>query len=396
MPVNAVIIVAAGRGERMGDNISAGPKQYRSLGRNSVLQETIGKFAAHPDVDQVQVVIHRDDAALYQESVHPHPKLLEPVTGGPSRQQSCRLGLEALASKINVSKVLIHDAARPFVSSETISAVLDAIESGKCALPCHPIVESVKRVSPQGLVEKTVDRDGLFIAQTPQGFRYSEISAAHQHARDNNIDNLPDDAAVAEFSGMKVEAVEVSRDNMKITTKDDLELARSKLSAENNVLYSDVRTGNGYDIHRLGPGDAVILCGVQIPHTGKLLGHSDADVGLHALTDAILATIGAGDIGSHFPPTDPKWKGAASEQFLAHALKLVDDRGGRLNHLDVTLICELPKIGPHREAMRARIAAICDLDVSRISVKATTNEAIGAVGRHEGIAALATATVLFS
>lgn len=389
MSVNAVVIVAAGRGQRMGAE-RAGPKQYFALGDRTILQMSIERFCSHPDIDKVQVVIHNDDYELYDKATQPHEKLMSPVTGGATRQISCSLGLEAL---VDIDNVLIHDAARPFVSHATISTVLENIAPNCCALPGHAILETVKRVDASGFVSETVPREKLFAAQTPQGFVFSDIHAAHMKAKGANLDQFTDDASVAEWAGMKVKMVEVSSDNMKITTPHDMEIAERRV-LENNI--PDVRTGNGYDIHTLGPGSFVTLCGLEIAHDTGLQGHSDADVGLHALTDALLGTIADGDIGSHFPPSDPKWKGAASYLFLEHAVGLVKAEGGTITHLDVMLICETPKIGPHREAMRAFIAKTCGIELKRVSVKATTNEKIGAVGRQEGIAALANATVIFS
>lgn len=394
---NAAIIVAAGRGSRIGDD-GEGPKQYRRIGSQTILAKTLAAFLNHPDIHYVQVVIHPDDADQYAASAPEHAKILPPVPGGATRQQSCLAGLEALAD-LGISRVLIHDAARPFVGSDLISGVLEGIEAGICALPATLVADTLKRASqgPDGtlLVAETVPRDHLYAAQTPQGFIFAEILEAHIDVRDQGRIDLTDDAAVAEHSGMRVRLVPGSEGNRKITTREDLLKAR-ELEAMN---IPDVRTGNGYDVHRLiedDTGRGVILCSVEIAHSHRLDGHSDADVGLHALTDALLGTIGDGDIGSHFPPSDPRWKGASSDRFLAHACELVRAQKGTITHLDVMLICEAPKIGPHREAMRARIAEICQLDVGRVSVKATTNERIGFLGRGEGIAALANATVVMS
>jgi 2-C-methyl-D-erythritol 4-phosphate cytidylyltransferase/2-C-methyl-D-erythritol 2,4-cyclodiphosphate synthase len=392
---NAVVIVAAGRGSRIGDD-GEGPKQYRRIGDRTILARTLAAFLEHPEIHFVQVVIHPDDADQYAASAPEHAKLLPSVPGGKTRQQSCLAGLEALADR-GISRVLVHDAARPFVGAELISGVLEGIEAGICALPATPVADTLKRASraENGTlhVDETVPRDQLYAAQTPQGFIYAEIREAHIRARDQGRLELTDDAAVAENAGMQVRIVPGSEGNRKITTQEDLQKARERES----MNMPDVRTGNGYDVHRLIPDDTgrgVILCGVEIAHSHRLDGHSDADVGLHALTDALLGTIGDGDIGSHFPPSDPQWKGASSDRFLSHACELVRSRKGTITHLDVMLICEAPKIGPHREAMRARIAKICQLDVGRISVKATTNEGIGFLGRGEGIAALANATVV--
>lgn len=390
MKKNAVVIVAAGRGERLGSE--KGPKQYRMLGGKSVLQRTIECFATHPEIHIIQVVIHTDDRELYSQATIEHEKLLKPVVGGASRQASCKAGVDALSDQ-NIEKVLIHDAARPFVSSQLISNVLKGVGGRTCTLPSVRIADTVKSTDDQGYVIETLPRETLRLAQTPQGFRFNEILAAHKQAALNADNEFTDDAAVAEWAGMKVKLVDGNRDNFKITTIEDMSAAQERVQMLNK--FADIRTGSGYDVHTLGPGDKVILCGVEIPHSQSLQGHSDADVGLHSLTDALLGTIGAGDIGSHFPPSDSKWKGAASDQFLAHAVNLISDAGGTITNLDVTIICEAPKIGPHRDAMRTRVAQICGLGLQRVSVKATTNEKIGFIGREEGIAALATATVSF-
>lgn len=390
MDKNAVIIVAAGRGERLGTAL--GPKQYRILGSQSILQHTASSFLDHPDIHSVVVVIHRDDQMLYEKYTVPHAKLQAPVFGGKTRQESCKAGIDGLDLS-QFHNVLIHDAARPFVSHHTISNVINEISDTICTLPAVAIADTVKRADNKGTVSDTLDRNGLFLAQTPQGFRLSAIADAHEKAAKNSALEFTDDAAVAEWAGLLVRLVEGDADNFKITTQADMERAQKMIS--NQLPSLDIRTGSGYDVHQLGPGDAITLCGLQIPHDKTLIGHSDADVGLHALTDALLGTIGEGDIGSHFPPSDEKWKGASSDRFLAHAVKLVGDSGGKITNLDVTIVCEAPKIGPHRIKMRERIAEICDIDLQRVSVKATTNERIGFIGREEGIAALATASVAF-
>ena len=371
----------------MGD--SDGPKQYRRLGGRSVLQRALDAFQRHKRVDECVVVIHQNDQALYQNAVQPHPKLLEPVFGGATRQASVRAGLAGL-SALTPMKVLIHDAARPFVDEATISRVIEAITPDQAALPGVPIPDTIKR-GEDGKVVQTVDRDGLYAAQTPQGFDFETITAAHSTAAEQGPNTFTDDTALAEWAGMSVALVEGSPANTKITTADDMAKAR-RLYA----MTPDIRTGHGYDTHRWVPSNSVWLCGVEIPHTHGLDGHSDADVGLHALTDALLSAIADGDIGSHFPPSDRRWKDARSEQFLAHAAKLARKAGGTVTHVDVTLICEAPKIDPHRDAMRQAIATILTIDSGRVSVKATTNETIGFIGRGEGMAALATATVVMS
>jgi 2-C-methyl-D-erythritol 4-phosphate cytidylyltransferase/2-C-methyl-D-erythritol 2,4-cyclodiphosphate synthase len=387
---NAAIVVAAGRGERMG---GGGPKQYRDLAGMPVLAWSLRALAAHPAVGSILTVIHLDDKDVYDQSVRAifesgAGNLLPPVAGGATRQASVLAGLEALVA-VAPRNVLIHDAARPFVSAVIVSRVLDAIEDGCGALPAVAVADTLKRADADGRVTETVARQNLHAAQTPQGFRFAEILAAHRAASLAGRTDLTDDAAVAELAGMSMRIVAGDPVNAKITTAHDLAEATRRAAAP------DIRTGNGYDVHPLIPGDAVTLCGVRIPSDRSLRGHSDADAGLHALTDALLATIAAGDIGSHFPPSDPQWRGVSSDRFLAHAAALVKAAGGAITHLDVTLVCEAPKIAPHRDAMRARIAGIAGIDIGRVSVKATTNEGIGFIGRREGIAALATATAAF-
>ncbi len=385
---NAVVMVAAGRGERMGGD--GGPKQYRDLGGKSVLSRAARAFLDHPDVDHMLVVVHPDDHELYAAAMPDDAKLLPPVSGGATRQQSVHNGLQALEG-IAPGKVLIHDAARPFVTDSIISDVLAAIAPGQGALPACAVADTLKRAGKALFIEETVPRDGLFAAQTPQGFMFNEILSAHREAARKGIAGLTDDASVAEAAGIAVRIVPSPQSNSKLTTQADMEAARMKLASR----FPDVRTGNGYDVHQLEPGDGVTLCGVFIAHDQRLKGHSDADVGLHALTDALLGTIGDGDIGSHFPPSDMRWKGASSDRFLAHAVQLVRQRGGVITHLDVSLMCEAPRIGPHRDQMRARIAEIAGVEIFRVAVKATTNEKIGFIGRREGIAAIATATAVF-
>jgi 2-C-methyl-D-erythritol 4-phosphate cytidylyltransferase / 2-C-methyl-D-erythritol 2,4-cyclodiphosphate synthase len=390
---NAVVIVAAGRGERMGG--AGGPKQYRDLVGETVLSRSAQAFLDHPEIGVVQIVIHADDAALYEQAMfhatgHHSGRLLPPVTGGRTRQESVLCGLSALRNR-QPRKVLIHDAARPFVTREIIDGVIAGIAPGMAALPGNAVADTLKRAGADMIVETTVSRDHLFGAQTPQGFMFSEILAAHEKAVASGQNAYTDDAAVAEAFGLAVRVVPSTAVNIKLTTESDMETARLRLMT--NV--PDVRTGNGYDVHQLMPGDHVTLCGVRIAHDQSLKGHSDADVGLHALTDALLGTIGEGDIGSHFPPSDERWRGAPSDIFLRHAVSLVRERGGTITHLDVTLICEAPKVGPHRDAMRSRISAIAGVAVERVAVKATTNEKIGFIGRGEGIAAIATATAVF-
>ncbi|MDR6293007.1 2-C-methyl-D-erythritol 4-phosphate cytidylyltransferase/2-C-methyl-D-erythritol 2,4-cyclodiphosphate synthase [Inquilinus ginsengisoli] len=377
MPRHAAVIVAAGTGERFGGSL---PKQYRPLAGSSVLRRSVEAFRASGRFGDIVVVIRDEHRALYDATAS-DLGLPDPVIGGATRQDSVRAALEWLASHAP-DGVLVHDAARPLVDQDTIARVLDALETAEAAIAAVPVVDTIKRAE-GGIASGTVDRSGLWQAQTPQGFRFATLLAAHRAAAG---ESLTDDAAVAERQGIAVRIVEGHVDNFKITTEADLTRAERLLGG------ADIRTGTGFDVHRLVPGDGVILCGVHIPHPFKLDGHSDADVGLHALTDALLGAIGAGDIGQHFPPSDERWRGADSAAFLAHAASLVRARGTILN-VDVTLMCERPKIGPNRAAMVARVAEILQLDPERVSVKATTTERLGFTGREEGIAAQASASV---
>lgn len=385
----AIVIVAAGRGERAGSSV-AGPKQYRQIGGEPVIRHTIRAFAAHPGVGRIVVAIHADDHGLFAEAVKGFEVRVEPVIGGATRQESTRLALEALA-QTPPRTVLIHDAVRPFVSGGLISRVIDVARLGHGALAATPVSDTIKRKTSSGL--ETVDRSTLFAAQTPQGFPFDLIRGAHDMAKASGRSDFTDDASIAEWAGIKVELVTGSPENIKLTYPEDLAMAEQRLARA--IAFPDVRTGNGYDVHSFEAGDHVVLCGVKIAHDQKLSGHSDADVGLHALTDALLATCGAGDIGTHFPPSEAKWKGAASSLFVEHAAKIVRARGGRIANADVTLICEAPKVGPHRDAMTASIASMLAITPDRVSIKATTNEKLGFVGRKEGIAAIATASVVF-
>jgi len=380
------LIVAAGRGIRAGGGL---PKQYRALSQAPLLRHTILRFLETPLVDHVRVVIHPDDMDLYRDAVK-DLSALEPCFGGSTRQQSVLNGLRSF-SEARPDRVLIHDAARPFVDEALIGRVIEALDDHSAAIPATAVRDTLKRGS-DGLINETVDRTGLWGAQTPQGFHYQAIFKAHEAAQGQE---LTDDAAVAEAAAIEVALVEGDPDNIKVTEPRDFQMAEALMSMgkQSDLLTEEMRTGHGFDVHRFESGDAAILCGVTIPHTHKLAGHSDADVGLHALTDAILGAIGAGDIGDHFPPSDPKWKGASSDRFLAHAGELVSQANGRLVNVDVTLICEAPKIGPHRTAMRESVAKILNIDPNRVSVKATTTERLGFTGRGEGIAAQASASV---
>lgn len=381
------IIVAAGRGSRAG---AGGPKQYRDLGGRAVIARTAEAFLNHPDIDGVRIIIHRDDRAEYDAAMGDllkHRKILEPVTGGAERQDSVRLGLESLADD-NPIRVLIHDAARPFIDEKTITRIINALDTADGAIAALPVYDTLKREGAEKKIAATVPREALWRAQTPQGFHFDKILAAH---RDAEGETLTDDAAVAEAAGLSVTLVPGSPDNMKLTQAEDFGMAETLLGRKDKQM--EYRTGHGFDVHAFEEGDAVMICGVEIPHEEKLKGHSDADVGMHALTDAIFGAIGEGDIGDHFPPSDPQWKGAPSHVFLEKARDLVRQQKGKITHCDVTLICEAPKIGPHRRAMRAALALILDINERRVSVKATTTEQLGFTGRREGIAAMATATI---
>ena len=370
----AVLIVAAGKGVRAGTGL---PKQYERLGGVPMLRRTVEAFRGFP----VQVVIGPGQEKLAAAALSGLDLPL-PVPGGATRQESVRLGLEALA-KSAPDYVLIHDAARPLISRKVTDDVVKALQAGADgALPMVAASDTLRRQGDDGRWT-LVSREGLYRAQTPQGFVYDKILKAH---RDHAKEDVTDDVALAELAGLRVEMVEGEEKNIKVTRKEDFALAESLLGA-------DVRTASGYDVHKFTDGDHIMLCGLRIPHTHALEGHSDADVGLHAITDALLGCIGEGDIGQHFPPTDERWRGAPSWKFLDHAASLVRDKGGVINHVDLTIICERPKVGPHRDAMKAKIAEILKIEPSRVSVKATTTEGLGFTGRREGIAAQATATV---
>lgn len=380
----AVVLVAAGRGLRAG---AGGPKQYRSIGGKPVIFRAMEPFSCHPDVFAVQPVTNPDDTAMFDCAVA-GLRHEAPVKGGATRQASVHAGLEALA-KHKPDIVLIHDAARPFVSPALISRAIEAARRTGAAIPAIPVADTIKLVGDGGDVEGTPERARLRIAQTPQSFRFDAILDAHRRAARENRSDFTDDAALAEWAGLTVATFEGDGANMKLTTPEDFVREEARLAAQ----LGDIRTGTGYDVHAFGEGDHVMICGVRVPHTKGFLAHSDGDVGLHALVDAILGALADGDIGSHFPPSDPKWKGASSDRFLKYAVDRVAARGGRIANLEVTLICERPKIGPLRDAMRARIAEITGIDVSRVAVKATTSERLGFTGREEGIAATASATI---
>ena len=377
---NAVIIVAAGRGQRLGEEI---PKQYLEIGGISILRRTIDIFLENSTIDHIQVIIHPNDQNLYEDAVT-GLELPAPVFGGETRQKSVLNGLEAIA-KIAPEYVYIHDAARPFLDQDTLNNLIENVEKHGAVIPALPVTDTIKYKT-EDHINNTLDRSYLYRAQTPQAFRYKAIFMAHRRHEDKD---LTDDSAIAEQSGLKVRIIPGSANNFKITTTDDL------IKAENMTQssYTDVRTGYGVDVHAFETGDHVVLGGIKIPHDHKLKGHSDADVALHAITDALLGALAMGDIGEHFPPDDDQWKGVSSDIFLKHATKLIDDKDGVIANIDLTIICEAPKISPHRDLIRDRISEIIDLDIDRISVKATTTEKLGFMGRQEGIMAQAVATI---
>jgi 2-C-methyl-D-erythritol 4-phosphate cytidylyltransferase / 2-C-methyl-D-erythritol 2,4-cyclodiphosphate synthase len=384
-PSVAAVVVAAGRGLRAGGDM---PKQYRHLAGEPVIRASLRLFAQHPEVGMVQPVIHPDDAARFGAAAA-ELKLLAPVFGGATRQASVRAGLEALAP-LRPDLVLIHDAARPYASAALVTRAIAAVEATGAAIPVMPLADTVKSVDRTGrLIEATLDRTVLRTVQTPQVFTFGPVLDAHRRAAESGREDFTDDAALAEWAGLKVAAFSGEAGNVKLTTAEDV----ARAERDHAAALADTRIGSGFDVHAFAAGDHVMLAGVRIPHDRGLTGHSDADVALHALTDAVLGALADGDIGTHFPPTDPQWRGAASDRFLAFAVERVRARGGRIAHLDLTVVCEAPRVGPYRDVMRARIAAIAGLEVDRVAVKATTSERLGFTGRGEGIAAMATATV---
>ncbi len=377
----AVIIVAAGRGHRASKNL---PKQYELIFGKTTLNHTIKSFVSCSTICNILCVIHPDDLELYNKAIAPF-EIMPPVHGGPTRQESVYRGLKALESSAP-DIVLIHDAARPFIEENIINSLVKTITDGeKAALPALPVVDSLKKAD-NDYVTGIASRDGLYTAQTPQAFNFGTILKAHEATQDQEF---TDDVAVAAASGIKAKIITGSEAAFKITHREDFKKAEQHLM----IQMSDIRVGKGYDVHKFEDGDHVWLCGVKIPHAMSLKGHSDADVAMHALTDALYGAMAEGDIGRHFPPTEAKWKGAASDIFLKHAVSMVGERGGMIASVDITIICEAPKIGPHSDAMCTRLADIMDMDISRVSVKATTTEKLGFTGRGEGIAAEAIATV---
>ena len=380
----AAVVVAAGQGLRAGGEI---PKQFRRIAGETLLERALSAFAEAPDVTFVQPVIRPDDVALVRRLTR-GMNVLEPVAGGATRQASVRAGLEALVS-CAPDIVLIHDAARPFASASLITRAIAAAEKTGAAIPALPVTDTIKRIDSAGTIEATLDRNSIRLVQTPQAFAFPVLFDAHRRALAQGRDDFTDDAALAEWAGIKVNVFAGDPGNIKFTTPEDFARAEAIQSAG----LGDVRTGSGLDVHAFGPGDHVTLGGIRIPHAQALTGHSDADVALHALTDAILGALADGDIGAHFPPSDPQWRGASSDRFLTFAVERVRARGGRIAHLDLTIVCEAPRIGEHRDRMRANIANLAGIGIARVGVKATTSEKLGFTGRGEGIAAYATATI---
>ncbi len=383
----AAVIVAGGSGLRAGGEK---PKQYQYIGGKPVIRWTLESFLSHPAVNFVQTVIGDGHEELFRAATE-GLTLPPPVRGGGTRQDSCRIGVEACATA-HPTRVLIHDAARPFVPHDVISSVIAQLDSCDAVIPGLPVADTMK-FAPGGVIERTVDRSAMWFVQTPQGFTYSKILEAHRRAVREARDGFTDDAAVAEFAGMAVRIVSGDQHNTKLTTSHDVATANRELAAKLFAEKPDVRTGQGIDFHVFEKGKGVVLCGITIPHTHKLKGHSDADAALHALTDAVLGAIGEGDIGTHFPPSDMQWKNAASSIFLQKAMRLLADKGGIVGNADITILAEAPKVSPHILAMKMLLAPLLGVSRDRIAIKATTTEKMGAIGRKEGIAAFATVTV---
>lgn len=378
------ILVAAGRGVRAGGDV---PKQWQMIADKTVAEWTLKTFISHPSVDNIVVVVNPDDPDA-KTTLATWPTVAK-VHGGATRDASVQAGLSACSN--DTTHVLIHDIARPCVSEALISDVLNALEINQAAAPALPVTDAIW-VGENERVVGTRDRSSLYRAQTPQGFVFAAIKAAHE----THSGGAADDVEVARAAGLDVQIVAGDERNIKITTPQDFDRAAQTLGLSQKDRNMDIRVGNGFDVHRFGTGDFVTLCGLEIPHSRGLQGHSDADVGLHTITDAIYGALAEGDIGQHFPPSDPQWKGAASYIFLEHARDLAASKGYTLTHVDCTLICEFPKIGPHTLAMRRKVSELLAIDLSRVSVKATTSERLGFTGREEGIACMATATLVKS
>jgi 2-C-methyl-D-erythritol 4-phosphate cytidylyltransferase/2-C-methyl-D-erythritol 2,4-cyclodiphosphate synthase len=380
----AAIVVAAGHGVRAGGDL---PKQFRRVGGESMLRRALLSFAGAGNISFIQPVVRSEDLERVRTLIG-DLNVLPPVFGGATRQASVHAGLEALLQR-SPDIVLVHDAARPFASASLIARAIEAAKKGGAAIPVIPVADTVKRVDEAGVVEATLDRNSIRLVQTPQAFAFPALLEAHRCAAAQGRNDFTDDAALAEWAGMKVNVFMGEPGNVKLTTPEDF----ARVEAIQSAALGDVRTGSGLDVHAFGPGDHVTLGGVRIPHGQALTGHSDADVALHALTDAVLGALADGDIGVHFPPSDPQWRGVSSDRFLAFAVERVRTRGGRIANLDLTIVCEAPRIGEHRDHMRANIAKLAGIGVERVGVKATTSEKLGFTGRGEGIAAYATATI---
>ncbi len=383
------LIVAAGRGSRAGEGL---PKQYRMVGGRPVLARTLEAFLTHPRIDAVATAIHPDDADLYGAACEglPPAKMLPPVHGGTTRQESVLNGLKTLKDH-GPGLVLVHDAARPFVTAALIDRAIGAAEQTGAAIPGTPVTDTVKIVDDRARVTATPERRLLRAVQTPQAFDLKTLLKIHLQAAEQGLFSFTDDAALMEWADLPVAVFDGDPANIKLTHPADFDEAERRLGGASMTLIS--RMGTGFDVHAFGEGDHIWLGGLRVPHTRGVMAHSDGDVILHALTDALLGALADGDIGTHFPPSDPQWRGASSDRFLAYAAERVRARGGIIDHLDVTLLCEAPRLGPHREAMRARIAEIVGLAVDQVSLKATTTEKLGFTGRKEGIAAQAVATI---
>ncbi len=382
----AAVVVAAGRGERAGGGV---PKQYRTVGGIPVIRLVLHNLVRAGAFSTIQPVVHADAVPLFRAACD-GIAMQPPVVGGATRQASVLAGLEALVPH-KPDVVLVHDAARPFVSPALIARAITAGEKG-AGVPALAITDTVKIVD-GGVVTATLDRNVLRTIQTPQAFRFDLLLAAHRKAASAGRSDFPDDASLAEWAGAQVNVFQGDPENIKLTTPDDFIRAEATAMAAKFSTLGDVRVGSGYDVHAFGDGDHIMLGGVRIPYTRGVVGHSDADVALHALVDAILGALADGDIGVHFPPSDPQWRGASSDRFLAFAAERVRQRGGMIGHLDVTVVCEAPRVGPYREAIRARIAEIAGVSLDRVAIKATTSEKMGFTGRGEGLTASATATI---
>lgn len=383
----AAVIVAGGSGLRAGGDL---PKQYQLIGGKPVIWWTLKAFLQHPEISHVQVVVGAGHEAMFAAATA-DLKVPAAVKGGTTRQESCRLGIEACFA-IRPAKVLIHDAARPFISAELISGLINALNQCDAVIPGLPVADTMK-FAPGGVIAKTIDRSAMWFVQTPQGFEFNQILEAHRKAARAAQNGLTDDAAVAEFAGMSVRIIAGEPQNKKLTTNADVEISDRELTQRMFAERPDVRSGQGIDFHVFAPGKSITLCGVAIPHTRKLKGHSDADVALHALTDAILGAIGEGDIGTHFSPSEAKWKNADSSIFVEKAVALLAQRGGALANVDLTILAEAPQISSHIAAMKAVLSSLLGISKDRIAIKATTTEKLGAIGRKEGMAAFAIATV---